>query len=65
MGYNTSVFNKDAHYAKKSTKELTTELADFEVSRGKYNKMNTVPAAMFGEHIRYLRAKIAERIGRK
>ena len=62
MGYNTSKFDHEAHYASKSTKELEALLKQAQ------EFVKEHPQFEFGWHNDYvqkLKARIAERIGKK
>lgn len=62
MGYNTEKFDREAHYASKSTKQLQDLLKEAENFTQKY------PQFEHGQHNEYvqdLKRRIAERIGRK
>lgn len=63
MGYNTHTYDKEAEYAKKSTKQLQAELKKFEQVVADW--IGDISPARFNEHIGYLKMKIAERIGKK
>ena len=65
MGYNTNQWDKESHYAKKTTKQLEDELTKFREGLEKVRDNDPLCAASFySNHIEYLRMKIAERIGK-
>lgn len=61
MGYNSSKFDKDAHYASKSTKELYELVKFWETSIANFNGTHNI--AINELHI--AKMKLAERIGKK
>ena len=61
MGYNSSKFDKDAHYASKSTKQLADLVKFWEASIAQYNGTHNL--AINELHI--AKMKLAERIGKK
>ncbi len=61
MAYNTgNSYDKEAEYAKKSMVELISIRTQFELA-----VTNHPQVKMFNEHLQWVRAKIAERIGKK
>ncbi len=65
MGYNTSHWDKEAHMAKKSTKELE-ELVKFWVEAvERHETRNARYDAFSRAELEYCRMKLAERIGKK
>jgi len=62
MGYNTKQFDQEAHYAKKSTKELQNLLKDSIAFAERYPQFKN---GWHNEYIHSLKQKIAERIGKK
>lgn len=63
MGYNTKQFNHKAHYAKKTTRELTEELHRVE-SHYANDGDKSIAAKFYVNYIATLRLLIAERIGK-
>jgi hypothetical protein len=61
MGCNTSKFDKDAHYASKSTKQLEELVKFWETSIAHFNGTHNI--AINELHI--VKMKLAERIGKK
>ena len=61
MGYNSSKFDKDAHYASKSTKQLEELVKFWETSIAHYRGTHTVGI----NELAIVKMKLAERIGRK
>jgi hypothetical protein len=62
MGYNTRHFDREAHYASKSIKELQQYLKKAEQFSQKYPQFKD---GWHNEYIHDLRRRIAERIGKK
>lgn len=67
MGHNTSKFDFNGTYAKKSTKQLQKELKDFKDGLAKLDSSNAIskPYEFYNNHIAKLQLLIAERVGRK
>jgi hypothetical protein len=59
MGTNGPVYDMDAAYAEKTTKQLETYKKQLEESCKKYPDI-----PLFNEHLEYVRLAIAERIGK-
>jgi hypothetical protein len=62
MGYNTKQFDQEAHYAKKTTKELQEELKRVETFYKQH--CNGIAANFYVNYIAKLKLLIAERIGK-
>lgn len=63
MGTNGPKFDKVAHYAAKTVRELQEEKEFFEIAMAKHAPTPNEPAnAFYADHIEYLRLQIAERI---
>ena len=61
MAYNNgNSYDKEAEYAKKTLDELYDIRIQFELAASNYSQVK-----MFNEHLQWVRAKIAERIGKK
>jgi hypothetical protein len=66
MGYNSSKFDKDAHYAAKTTRELEQLVVFWEEAIEKWQDHNPDrPHNSAIEELAIVRMKLAERIGRK
>ena len=61
MGYNTSKFDKDAHYAAKTTKELEKLVVFWKDSVNKHGLSHTIAT----NELAIVQMKLAERIGKK
>ena len=65
MGYNSSKFDKDAHYASKSTKELERLVVWWENAINEFLCRNDKPHNMAINELAIIKMKLAERIGKK
>jgi hypothetical protein len=66
MGYNTSKFDKDAHYASKTTKELEKLVVFWEKAISEYDVVRFKgPPNQWINELHIVKMKLAERIGKK
>jgi hypothetical protein len=61
MGTNSSKYDQEAEYAKKTLTELIAVRTQFELAVANYPN----GPKMFNEHLEWVKMKIAERIGKK
>ena len=66
MGYNTSKFDKDAHYAAKTTKDLEQMVVFWEKAIAEYDVVRFKgPHNIAINELHIVKMKLAERIGKK
>jgi len=66
MGYNSSKFDKDAHYASKSTKQLAELVVFWEKRIAEYEQKQFGHSHTIAiNELAIVKMKLAERIGRK